>query len=754
MIKFNSGETPRSFRAFSNKSSMKRSIRMKRLIIVSNRLPVTVEEKNGRVRFSKSVGGLATGLSSIFNRAADRWIGWSGIYASKSFGRTLGKKLTREYGCYPVPLSQKDVQLYYEGFSNDTVWPLFHYFPQFVVYDDEAWERYVKVNKLFADTVLKVAGKNDNIWIHDYHLMLLPKMIRDRLPDAKIGFFLHIPFPSFELFRLLPWRKEIIEGLLGANLIGMHAYDYVRHFLSSVKRLTGSETNLGKIYHANRVIEVDAFPMGIDYKKFHNAIHDEKVKKYGEKIHKETKGRKLIISVDRLDYSKGIRKRLEAFEYFLSKNPEYHEKVVLIMLEVPSRVKVKTYKTLKGSIDELVGRINGKFGTIGWVPVWYLYRSLPFNELVALYKQADICLVTPLRDGMNLVAKEYIACREKSGGVLILSEMAGAASELVDSFSVNPNSAYEVCEAIKAALGTSVKEQNERIRNMQGLLAESTVQRWAALFTERLERVKVRQASLQSKALDAKSTKKIVGSYRTSVNRLILLDYDGTLMPFSDKPEKAYPDEELYDVLNELISDKKNEVVLISGRKKRELEKWFGGMKMSLVAEHGVWLREAGGSWVLAKNIKQKWKDSIRPLLQFYVMRTPGTLLEEKDYSLVWHYRTADPELIVFRKNEVTETLLQYTSNLNIGIMEGNKVVEVKNLGVDKGSAAMHFISGKIYDFILAVGDDITDEDVFRTLPSNAISIKVGIGHTNAAFILPTYNEIRAMLRKLKRSGK
>ncbi|MGC9343384.1 MAG: trehalose-6-phosphate synthase, partial [Bacteroidales bacterium] len=283
-------------------------------------------------------------------------------------------------------------------------------------------------------------------------------MIREEYPDVNIGFFLHIPFPSFELFRMLPWRKEILEGMLGADLIGFHSYDYERHFLSSVKRLFGHETYLNQIKLEDRIVKMDAFPMGIDYEKFHMAAvelqntpieEQSEVKKELERYRKNHPGRKLILSIDRLDYSKGIPQRLIAFEHFLIKYPEFREKVTLVMLSVPSRVEVEHYQLMKKEIDELVGRINGEFASINWTPIWYFYRSMPFENLIELYTTADVALITPVRDGMNLVAKEYLATRTDGTGVLILGEMAGAYKELNEALIINPNDKDEIAENIK-----------------------------------------------------------------------------------------------------------------------------------------------------------------------------------------------------------------------------------------------------------------------------------------------------------------
>ena len=386
---------------------------MDNILIVSNRLPLTVTKREGKIHFQLSPGGLTSGLGSFYKAHESSWIGWPGISEERLKGKEKDEIIRRlaSEKCHPVFLSQQQVENYYHGFCNKTIWPLFHYFTQYTLYKKNLWEAYKQVNRVFCDVVLKVVKEDDIIWIHDYHLMLLPELLREKLPQATVGFFLHIPFPSFEVFRALPWRKQIAKGLLGADLIGFHTYDYVDHFLDSIRWVLGYEHTLGQVVTGDRIVKVDIFPMGIDYGRFANAWDMPEVKKEIDRIQKKIGKRKVVISIDRLDYTKGIPLRLEAFDLFLEKYPEYKEKISLIMVAVPSRTKVEHYMLLKKQVDELVGRINGKYGTIGWTPIWYLYRFLPFHTLIALYNLADVALVTPLRDGMNLIAKEFIAAK-------------------------------------------------------------------------------------------------------------------------------------------------------------------------------------------------------------------------------------------------------------------------------------------------------------------------------------------------------
>jgi len=729
---------------------------MTTLIIVSNRLPVSVTKRAGNLSFKPSVGGLATGLASFCDSYHSLWIGWPGIAKDKISTQQKEQIIDRlkEHHCHSVFLSAKDVRNFYYGFCNKTIWPLFHYFPLYTAYEDQYWQAYRNVNKAFCEAIIKIAKPDDYIWVHDYQLMLLPQLVREKLPNAQIGFFLHIPFPSFELFRLLPWRKEILKGLLGADLIGFHTYDYVRHFLSSTTRIAGTEHSMGALAVDDRIVKVDAFPMGIDYDRYSTAVEDPTVKKRLSTIRKKVGERKVILSIDRLDYTKGITQRLEAFDLFLTQNPEYKEKVTLILVAVPSRTGVEDYAELRRQLEGLVGRINGEHGTLGWVPVWYLYRFLPFERIAALYNAADVALVTPLRDGMNLIAKEFVATKKDGRGVLILSEMAGAASELGEAIAVNANNKQEIINAIKDALEMPIEEQTERNRLMQSRLCRYTVARWANDFLEALSDVKKTQAELSVRKLTEPMMGKLITEYNASSKRLFLLDYDGTLVGFADRPEKAGPDEELWALLQALVADAKNEVVIISGRDKETLSYWLGNTNSSLIAEHGAWIKAKDKDWEVIEPLRNDWKDTIRPILELYADRTPGSSVEEKDFSLVWHYRKADSELASLRIQELRGAVLNLTENLDIGVFEGSKILEVKNIGISKGHATERWLAKDKWDFILAAGDDYTDEDMFSILPESAYSIKVGYGISKARFNLDSVNELRGLLEELTKKRK
>jgi len=720
-----------------------------KMILAANRLPVRFARKDGVLELYPSAGGVATGLGALHRTLKSLWVGWPGVVVtSENDRRAIVKALSRER-MRPVILSQAQVAKYYEGFSNRTLWPLFHYFHHAAVFDEELWRAYKNVNQLFCDEVLCAYKPGDTVWIHDYQLMLLPDMIRKRHPDAAIGYFLHIPFPSFEIFRALPWRTELIQGLLGADLIGFHTHDYARHFLSAAMRLLGLENHFGRLEYENRVLDIDAFPMGIDYAVYANAHNRADVQREIKRLSARFSPYRIILSIDRLDYSKGILKRLEAYERFLTENPAYKEKVKLILLVVPSRERVDAYAHLKEQVDGTVGRINGSQGTFGWSPIWYLYRTVPFHTLAALYRLADVCLITPFRDGMNLVAKEFVASGSDRPVALILSELAGSADELGEAYIVNPHDEKQISEAMRDALTASDEELGGRMREMQVKLSRYNVHRWCEDFLSSLGHVKSKQETLKSKLFGPALNGLLLRKYEKSRVRTLLLDYDGTLVPFAAKPKEATPDKELLNILQVLSRDERNRVVIISGRDRLSMEQWLGRLSLYLVAEHGAWLREPGGDWRNLEPLNQEWKREIRPILELYVDRTPGSLIEEKNFSIVWHYRKVEIGLGVNRARQLADTLAPFASNLHLRIREGAKVIEINTTSINKGRAALHLLERFRPDFVLAFGDDLTDEDLFSMLPAEAHTVKVGMSATAAKHIVPSFREVRNALIEL-----
>jgi len=725
----------------------------RKFIIVSNRLPVSVSKQDGRLVYSPSSGGLATAMASLGETGSKRlWIGWPGI-ASDELSPADKVAITRKlqtYGCYPVFLTQEQVNKFYAGYANDTIWPLFHYFQSYAQYDNAYWLAYKEVNAVFKKAIVRHADPHASIWVHDYHLMLLPKLLREALPSGTIGFFLHIPFPSYEIFRMLPNRTQVLEGLLGADLVGFHVYDYARHFLSSVLRILGIESSHGSVIMGDRVVKADAFPIGIDYEKFVKALSDEATIKEMELVQKHYQGQKILLSVDRLDYSKGIMKRLEAFEQFLQENPSYLKKVVLVIVAVPSRIEVETYKELRDDIEKAIGRINGAFGTVDWTPISYQFKNLPFEQVVALFAKADVALLTPLRDGMNLVAKEYVAAKQRTPGVLILSEMAGAVDELPEALRINPNDIASIVAAIKTALSMPKKEQLVKLESMQHRLSQYTVQRWASDFIEQLEKSKRDQAEQHSKLLSGATESKMVRLFKAAKRRLLLLDYDGTLRSFvsSTALGRATPPRSLMQLIASVAKQPSTELCIISGRPRAVLEAWFGKLPVVLAAEHGAWMKH-DGEWSQQQVSMQEHKKAIMPLLKHYAERTPGAHIEEKDFAVVWHYRNVPTELASARNASLRYELNQQLGGTDIGVYSGAKIIEIKPRSVHKGAVVEDLLAMHPSDFILCIGDDYTDEDMFRVLPEEAYSIKVGLADTSARYQVVSINKVLQLLRKL-----
>ncbi|HMM17343.1 MAG: bifunctional alpha,alpha-trehalose-phosphate synthase (UDP-forming)/trehalose-phosphatase [Petrimonas sp.] len=712
-----------------------------KILIIANRLPVKIERTEDSFVVKRSEGGLATGLGSLETDAEMHWVGWPGVHVDDENEKQEITEKLNELNYHPVFLSGEQIENYYEGYSNSTIWPLCHYFFAYIQYKAEYWEAYRQVNTLFCEEALPFIEDDDIVWIQDYQLMLLPKKIRDKKPKVNIGYFHHIPFPSYELFRVLPEREQVLEGLLGADLIGFHTHDYMRHFISAIYRVLDLNCNLDEISLKDRIVHVDAFPMGINYEQYHRAPSLPEVKKISKRLIEELGNQTIVLSVDRLDYSKGILHRLNGFANFLENHPEYHKKVSLAMIVVPSRDAVDRYADLKTRIDQYIGKINGMYSTLGWTPVYYFYQSFPFNELVALYDIADIAMVTPLRDGMNLVAKEYLATKRGKPGVLILSEMAGAAIELTDAIIINPNDTQEIEAAILQALTMPKKEQRIRLNNMQKRISTQTVKKWANDFVKELLYISKQNNEIFQKIVGKRQLSQIKKEYDQAYTRLILLDYDGTLSPFVKNPEDAVPSKELLNLLKKMTTDKKNKVVINSGRNRQVLDKWFKGIDLDFAAEHGAFFKE-NHKW--HKNVQEKitWDDEILRIIEHTIDKTPRSRMEIKDASLVWHYRNVDVWLAELRQKQLINALMGPASRLNLQIVPGNKIVEIKSPDFNKGSEVKRLLGKNNYDFILAIGDDTTDEDMFHALPPGGVSIKVGHFSPAAKYRIPVQSSV------------
>jgi trehalose 6-phosphate synthase/phosphatase len=729
---------------------------MSRILIVANRLPITVRSSADGVEVERSTGGLATGLSRHHEQSAGLWIGWSG--ASDDLSEEQKAELERQLAdqrLVPVPLTEEQVTRYYEGYSNGILWPLFHYLLDQVPLQSRDWDAYVEANELFAEVVAQQYQPGDLVWVHDYQLLLVPGLLRRKLPDARIGFFLHIPFPSEELFRTLPARKQLLEGMLGSDLIGFHTPTYLRHFATALTDILGLTVDIDRVQLPGRELRLGVFPMGIDAASFQKLAMDPAVEAEAEALRGDGSVR-MLVGVDRLDYTKGIPRRLLTYERMLEMHPELREKVRLVQVAVPSRTGVEAYQDFRNLVDGLVGRINGAFGTPRWVPVHYIFRGLSAADLVALYRAADVMLVTPLRDGMNLVAKEFIASRSDGDGVLVLSEFAGASWELPEALQVNPYDTEATAETVFRALSMEPDERRARLAPLRQRVATFDVFSWVTSFLDQLERVSGAAVRVTSPAAgEAALLEELGRSLERNDGLLVLLDYDGTLVPFTATPELARPDAALIQMLRALAQRPETEVHIVSGRSREALEQWVGHLPLWLHAEHGFWSRPPGQTeWTPAADIHGSWREPVLAILRDITARTPGSLIEVKAVAIAWHYRLADLETGARRANELRIHLNQLLSNQPVEILAGNRVLEIRPYGIHKGKIIPPMSPEReARTTVLAIGDDRTDEDLFVSLPPDAISARVGPGATRARFRLDGTAAVRRLLQMVVDAG-
>ncbi|KAJ2555301.1 Trehalose-6-P synthase/phosphatase complex synthase subunit [Coemansia sp. RSA 1933] len=682
------------------------------------------------------------------------------------------------------------------------LWPLFHYHPGEMVFEEVAWDAYQRANKAFADSIVDIVKDGDLVWIHDYHLMLMPLMLRQLLDErglkgVKIGWFLHTPFPSSELYRILPVRKEILEGVLAADLLGFHTYDYARHFLSSCARILGLRTTPDVVETETRMVHVGTFPIGIDPTTFAEALQTAEVKRRLGEFEAKFSGSKVIVGVDRLDYIKGVPQKLLAFEQFLSEFPQFVGKVVLVQVAVPSRGDVEEYKQLISNVNELVGRINGRFGTVEYTPIHFLHKSVNFTELVSLYAVSDVCLITSTRDGMNLVSYEYVASQKNHHGVLVLSEFAGAAQSLNGSIIINSWNIEEVADAIHQALTMSPEQREANFNTLSRYVGKYTAAYWGVSFISELKRVSHAADEL---ALLPQLTPPVVATAFAAAaakQRLVLLDYDGTLSATKSIPEFARPSPQALATLRRLAEQPNTLVYVFSGRIRAHMDRWFRGIDVGLVAEHGLFYKHPqaatelimgsptgspgadggtsdsaesdhealhhatqkldGGWYSLVQHKDPQWRSAVLPLFQHYTERTPGSFIEEKEIDITWHYRNTDPEFGQWQANELKVNLERVLAHLPLTIVNGNKTVEVRPSRIDKASALRSIMKGlRDVDlgFIMAVGDGRYDEHLFAYLSAEfsalpLITSTVGRKCTEAKYYLPNVDSVLSVLSGL-----
>jgi trehalose 6-phosphate synthase/phosphatase len=729
-----------------------------RLIVVSNRLPLTLQKTEIGWTTARSSGGLASAMNPFLKKGGGEWIGWAGDAEEQDNPerRAILVEWAEKEQCFAVDLPAEVAAGFYEGYANQTLWPVFHNFPSQLRFDAQSWEAYVEANRIFANKVVERYKPNDLIWVHDYHLMLLPQMLREKLPDAAIGFFLHIPFPSSEIFPVLPRREELIEGLIGADLLAFQTHGHLQQFRAALLRVLGMESKVDELAVGSRPVRLEALPIGIAPEEYTQLLNgdDKTAQHYAEWVQRY-RGRKVLLAVDRLDYTKGVPERLRSYAHLLRSSPGLKEKVVLIQIAVPTREAIDTYQDLRTEVNRLVGEVNGKLSTPDWTPLVYINRSIEKSELVGLCKLADVCWIGSLRDGMNLVAKEYVACKPEGDGVLVLSEFAGAAAEMGEALLINPFDENRTAETIARALDLDEQERRLRMTALHKRVLRNDVFHWGDRFLGALQEAvseRGRYADTQPQRL---RPSEIHDAYLHANRRLLILDYDGTLVPFARRPQQAVPPIPVLDLLNVMARDSNNRVVLISGRSAENLERWFGAVQgLWLVAEHGAELKDpSSAKWeALRPQSTSDWKATVLPILEHFVDRTPGSFVEEKKYALVWHYRMAEPEFGEWLANELVSMLEAMLAETELRAFRGEKVIEVKPVWANKGEVLERLLSAypdPDFDFIFAAGDDRTDEDLVEHLPERAWTVHVGPGTTRASFVTADFQSLRRLLALL-----
>ena len=680
----------------------------------------------------RSGGGLSAALGVLHGEAT--WIGWPGTVVPPALQKRVSTRLAKDH-LYPVFLSADEEEDFYGRVCNDTLWPLFHYFSERLRITPEAWVRYVEVNERYADIILEHCAQDARVWVHDFHLMLVPAMLRRKAPDLSIGFFLHIPFPSSEIYRLLPAREQLLRGVLGADYVSFQVGDYARHFRSSCLRILGVDSEPDSLDLDGRRVGIGVDPIGIDVNGFRKVITDPETARNLADLESQYEGRRLIVGVERLDYTKGIPQKLHAFERFLEQDPERVRTTAMIQVVVPSRLESPEYRAQRDEIELLIAGINGRFARPGRTPVEYIHRDISKPALVALYRRADVMMVTALRDGMNLVAQEFVLCQSEPGlpsrwrGALLLSELAGSAQVLPGALLVNPWNVDGVVEHLVTALELPARERQRRLETMSKRVEALESRRWAEGFLTRLGRYSRRdRRTRRPPTVDTALEERIARRFARARKRTIVLDYDGTLREFEVHPDLAQPTPEIRSLLRALAALPATEVHIVSGRRRRNLEQWLGRLPLHLCAEHGYVARAPGGEWHTLVELDLSWLRPIERLLRRVAADVPGAHVERKSCSVAWHYRQADREYGSWRARELLNDLHQHLAGAPAEILQGHQVIEVRAQGVDKGLYVRSlFPDGKeASHFVLGLGDDRTDHDLLGALPPGSVAGHVG----------------------------
>jgi trehalose 6-phosphate synthase/phosphatase len=693
------------------------------IVIASNRLPFTLlRESTGRLAQRPSSGGLVTALEPVLRRRGGTWVGWPGIETE------AGDEIPQpaDYRVHPVAVSTEEADRYYDGFSNGTLWPLFHSFPERASFDPADFATYAAVNERFATAMSSVAREAEVVWIHDYHLMLAAESLRQLEPDSRLAFFLHVPFPPFDLFRLLPWDREILRGLLACDLIGFHVDGYRTNFLDCVERRLGARVDrrTNVVFHGDRAIQVGVFPIGIDFEEFESSAEESE----GQP---EVTSERLILGVDRLDYTKGIPERIRAVGRLLEQHPEYREQIVFLQIAVPSRGEVSEYQTLKREIDELVGQVNGHFATSRWSPIRYLHRSVPKKRLTALYRDADVCLVTPLRDGMNLVAKEFVASQIADPGVLVLSNMAGAAETMHEALNVNPYNLDEVAESIHRALNMEEPERRVRMEALRRRERRKDVHSWVNSFLEAASSERTTVAPLTGDELDS-----WLSAFLRRPRIALFLDYDGTLAALVAEPSQAKMTESMRDALERCVAHPDVDVTIVSGRALDDVRAMVDLSGITYAGNHGLEIEGPGFDGFRHEDLIHYEQRTAALAEALQEVATSGAWTEAKGPTLTFHVRRVPLD----QRRELIDRARAIIIGAGFQARDAHAALEGQPpIGWDKGRAVLHVLRARYGpDWservrVIYAGDDQTDEDAFRFLSGLARTFRIGPADTPTA---------------------
>jgi trehalose 6-phosphate synthase/phosphatase len=713
------------------------------IVVAANRLPFSLSRTQKGLERRRSPGGLVSALDPVLRKRGGTWIGWPGIELRDDEALAPGPE---GYAVRPISLSESEVSRYYHGLSNRTLWPLFHSMVDRTRFDSRDFAVYEQVNDRFAEAAAACSKEAGLVWIHDYHLLLAPRRLRERGADLPIGFFLHIPFPPFDIFRLLPWDREILHSLLACDLIGFHVRSYARNFLDCAERTLGARVNHDSmlVEYGNRTARAGAFPIGIEFDVFESLAA-------GSPRPPGNRRERMVLGVDRLDYTKGIPQRMRAFARLLELHPEHREGVVLLQIAVPSRSQVGEYRELKREIDELVGNINGRFATAGWSPIRYLYRSFGQERLSALYRDADVALITPLRDGMNLVAKEFVACQVEDPGVLVLSRLAGAADTMREALLVNPYDVDGTAEAIHRALGMDEDERRSRMAALRRRERRDNLDCWTRAFIRAAGEARAPLGPL-SDADFAAWLGDFLGSYRLA----LFLDYDGTLTPLALHPERATLSPRMRRALAACARRRDTDVAIVSGRSLEGIRSVVGEPQLTYAGNHGLEIAGPAVAHFVHEDLvhyrgrADELADELDRIAQH------GAWTERKGPTLTFHFRGVPENL----REGLAREARQLIHAAGYQAREAHCAVEARPpVGWDKGRAVLHVLRaayGPAWSEsvrVIYVGDDRTDEDAFHFLSGLAQTFRVGSPDTPTEAVrrLPDVGAVQSLLEWLAR---